>query len=64
MPVEKVKNYTTVIKKPMCFLWMKDKVEKGFYLEHPDEFQNDFTKIGSNLKFAKYKRSILIIYLY
>ena len=50
MPVEKVKNYTTVIKKPMCFLWMKDKVEKGFYLEHPDEFQNDFTTIFTNAK--------------
>ncbi len=34
----------------MCFQWMKDKIEKGVYLESPEEFENDFTTIFTNAK--------------
>jgi hypothetical protein len=34
----------------MCFQWMKEKIEKGVYLESPEEFENDFATIFTNAK--------------
>jgi hypothetical protein len=48
--IKVAKNYDKIIKTPMCFKFIEDKLKTSYYLEEPQEFVDDLKLIFENAK--------------